>query len=45
MYWLNNEQSTTLNLGSLTALEATYISIINSTANCWKHESEWEWDR
>lgn len=43
MYKSSISKRDALNLGSVTALGSTHISIINSAANWWKHESEWDW--
>ncbi|MFA0615739.1 hypothetical protein AB4582_16130 [Vibrio splendidus] len=43
MYKSKINKRDALNLGSLTSLDVTHISVINSAANWWKHESEWDW--
>ncbi|RYU63764.1 hypothetical protein ERW51_18245 [Aliivibrio finisterrensis] len=43
MYKSKIKKNEALNLGTLTSLGSTHISVINSAANWWKHESEWDW--
>ncbi|MBB1364490.1 hypothetical protein H5125_20300 [Shewanella sp. SR44-4] len=43
MQYSTVRKSEALNLGSVTSQGVTHISVINSAANWWKHESEWEW--
>ncbi|KAB0317224.1 hypothetical protein F6W79_19770 [Vibrio diabolicus] len=43
MYKSEVSKRDALNLGTVTLLGSTHISVINSAANWWKHESEWNW--
>ncbi len=43
MYKSEFSRREALNLGAVTSLGSTHISVINSAANWWKHESEWDW--
>ena len=43
MYKSEVSKRDALNLGTVTLLGSTHISVINSAANWWKHESEWSW--
>lgn len=43
MYKSEISKRDALNLGTVTSLGSTHISLINSAANWWKHESEWDW--